>query len=72
LPGFNLTLGYTLGYLSLLILIPLCGGFSEDALELDLGASSLRCGHGAAGGRYLQAVVSVPRCWRLPSTPCLV
>ena len=34
LPGFNLTLGYTLGYLSLLILIPLSAVFLK-AFELD-------------------------------------
>ncbi len=36
LPGFNLTLGYTLGYLSLLILIPLAAVFLKAA-ELSWG-----------------------------------
>ena len=36
LPGFNLTLGYTLGYLSLLILIPLAAVFLKTA-ELNWG-----------------------------------
>lgn len=36
LPGFNLTLGYTLGYLSLLILIPLAAVFLKTA-ELSWG-----------------------------------
>ena len=36
LPGFNLTLGYTLGYLSLLILIPLSAVFLKT-FEMDWG-----------------------------------
>src|SRR5690606_11756555 len=31
LPGFNLTLGYTLGYLSLIVLIPLAAVFLKTA-----------------------------------------
>ncbi|MFT3759612.1 sulfate ABC transporter permease subunit CysT [Thauera sp.] len=36
LPGFNLTLGYTLGYLSLIVLIPLAAVFLKTA-ELSFG-----------------------------------
>ena len=39
LPGFRLTLGYTLIYLSLLILIPLAAVFLKTA-ELSFGANS--------------------------------
>ena len=58
LPGFRLTLGFTLFYLGLIVLIPLVGGVLENQFA-DVGGILAHC-HDAGGAGVVSADV-----WRV-------